>query len=198
MTVTAPTTIAGVSVLAKGRPSGDPFDIAISHECIEIRRTGQRPRRMSWDRVSEWELEEQAEHVVLTFRGEGAATPLLIRGWTVEDLEVLLRTVTSGTDAGHNGATAVAAGVETEAAAAPAPATSAPATATPASDPVADEVEAPPVESRRQRRRRTRRTRVSGKAVLTVALLLVVATAVTLVLLQSAGVIDWGFLGPTA
>jgi hypothetical protein len=193
MTVTAPTTIAGVSVLAKGRPSGDPFDIAISHECIEIRRTGQRPRRMSWDRVSEWELEERAEHVVLTFRGEGAATPLLITGWTVEDLEMLLRTVTTGADAGHNGATAVVAAVETEAAPA-----SAPATAAPASDPMADEVEAPPLESRRQRRRRTRRTRVSGKVVVTVALLLVLATAVTLVLLQSAGVIDWGFLGPTA
>ncbi|HEX4175629.1 MAG TPA: hypothetical protein VHY81_06905, partial [Acidimicrobiales bacterium] len=98
----------------------------------------------------------------------------------------LLRTVTSGTDAGHNGATAVA--VETETA----------ATAAPVSEPVADVVETPAVESRRQRRSRTRRPRVSGKAVLTVALLLVLATAVTLVLLQSAGVIDWGFLGPTA
>ena len=32
----------------------------------------------------------------------------------------------------------------------------------------------------------------------TVVLLGVLAAAVTLVLLQSAGVIDWGFLGPTA
>jgi hypothetical protein len=188
MAVTAPRTIAGVSVLARGKPSGDPFDIAVSHECIEIRRTGQRPRRMSWDRVSEWELEEQADHVVLTFRGEGAATPLLVTGWSVEDLEALLRTVTSGTDAGHNGATAVAGAVETGTA----------VTAAPVSDHVADVVETPAVESRRQRRSRTRRPRVSGKAVLTVALLLVLATAVTLVLLQSAGIIDWGFLGPTA
>jgi hypothetical protein len=196
MTVTAPTTIAGVSVLAKGKPSGDPFDMAISHECIEIRRTGQRPRRMSWDRVSEWELEERADHVVLTFRGEGAATPLLVTGWSVEDLEVLLRTVTSGTDAGHNGAIAVAGAVETATATETETQTAAPAA--PVSDPVADVVETPAVESRRQRRRRTRRPRVSGKAVLTVALLLVLATAVTLVLLQSAGIIDWGFLGPTA
>ncbi len=33
---------------------------------------------------------------------------------------------------------------------------------------------------------------------MTVALLAVLATAVTLVLLQSAGIISWGFLGPTA
>jgi hypothetical protein len=189
MTVTASTTIAGVSVLAGGEPSGDPFDIAISNECIEIRRTGQQPRRMSWDRVSEWELEERADHVVLTFRGEGAATPLLVTGWSVEDLEVLLRTVTSAADAEHNGAfvaTATTAAVETGSA----------VRAAPASVPVA-EVEPPPVETRRQRRR-TRRLRVSGKAVLTIALLVVLATAVTLVLLQSAGIIDWAFLGPTA
>ena len=36
------------------------------------------------------------------------------------------------------------------------------------------------------------------KAVVTVALLGVLAAAVTLVLLQSAGVISWGFLGPVA
>jgi hypothetical protein len=145
---------------------------------------------MPWARVSEWELEEHADHVVLTFRGEGAATPLLVTGWSVEDLEVLLRTVTSAADAAHNGAavaTATTAAVEAESA----------VRAAPASVPVA-EVEPPPVETRRQRRRRTRRLRVSGKAVLTIALLVVLATAVTLVLLQSAGIIEWGFLGPTA
>ena len=33
---------------------------------------------------------------------------------------------------------------------------------------------------------------------MTIVLLVVLATAVTLVLLQSAGVIDWSFLGPVA
>ena len=33
---------------------------------------------------------------------------------------------------------------------------------------------------------------------MTVVLLAVLAAAVTLVLLQSAGIISWGFLGPTA
>jgi hypothetical protein len=36
------------------------------------------------------------------------------------------------------------------------------------------------------------------KPVFAIALLVLLATAVTLVLLQSAGVIDWGFLGPNA
>ena len=36
------------------------------------------------------------------------------------------------------------------------------------------------------------------RTVVTVALLGVLATAIALVLLQSAGVISWGFLGPTA
>jgi hypothetical protein len=203
MTVTASTTIAGVSVLTKGKPSGDPFDIAVSHDGIEIRRTGQRPRRMSWERVSEWELEERADQVVLTLRGEGAATPLLVTGWSVDDLELLLRTVTAGSDAELDGATAAASAVGItaldDAPAVVAPTTGS-GTATPASDTASDrvgDVQPPAVESRKQRRR-SRRLRVSGKLVVTVALLLVLAAAVTLVLLQSAGVIDWGFLGPTA
>jgi hypothetical protein len=36
------------------------------------------------------------------------------------------------------------------------------------------------------------------RTVVTVALLGVLATAIILVLLQSAGVINWGFLGPTS
>ena len=190
MTVTASTTIAGVSVFAQGKPSGDPFDIALSAEGIEIRLTGQQPRHLSWERVTEWELEERADRVVLTLRGDGATTPLLVSGWSVDDLERLLRTVTSGTGTGN--------GPETESKAegngsAVAVAVSEPAA--PADDPVL-EAPAAPVASRRERRR-SRRVRIGGKAVLTVVLLLVLATAVTLVLLQSAGVIDWGFLGPT-
>ena len=36
------------------------------------------------------------------------------------------------------------------------------------------------------------------RTVVTVALLGVLATAIILILLQSVGVISWGFLGPTA
>ena len=54
-----------------------------------------------------------------------------------------------------------------------------------------------PAVSRSEQRRR-RRNGVPWKTVGTVALLCVLAAAVTVVLLQSAGVISWGFLGPTA
>jgi hypothetical protein len=37
-----------------------------------------------------------------------------------------------------------------------------------------------------------------GRTIVTVVLLGVLATAIVLVLLQSAGVINWGFLGPTS
>ena len=46
--------------------------------------------------------------------------------------------------------------------------------------------------------RRSWRARIPWKVVVTVVLLGLLATAVVLVLLQSAGIISWGFLGPTA
>jgi hypothetical protein len=49
--------------------------------------------------------------------------------------------------------------------------------------------------------RHVRRNRNDGRVmrtVVTIALLSVLATAIVLVLLQSAGVISWGFLGPTS
>jgi hypothetical protein len=51
--------------------------------------------------------------------------------------------------------------------------------------------------SRRRAARRPRRRSV-WKPLVVIVLLGVLATAVALVLLQSAGVISWGFLGPTA
>jgi len=42
------------------------------------------------------------------------------------------------------------------------------------------------------------RRRVPWRAVAAISLLGVLATAVILVLLQSAGIIDWSFLGPVA
>ena len=178
MTTTAPTIIAGVSVLSRGgEPVGHPFDLGLSTEGIEIRRPGLTHRHMAWARVNEWELEERDDDVVLTLRGDGAVTRLRIMGWSAAELEAQLRVVTAG------GTT-----LEADTAAVPA---AGPAEA------VSDEATPPQAESRRERRRK-RRARLGGKAVLTVVLLLLLAAAVALVLLQSAGVIDWGFLGPTA
>ena len=56
-----------------------------------------------------------------------------------------------------------------------------------------------PVQPRAARRQAARRPRRSiGKAFVTIVLLGVLATAVVVVLLQSAGVISWSFLGPVA
>src|ERR1700733_9270272 len=52
---------------------------------------------MAWSRVSRWEIQERLGDVVLTLRGDGAITPLLIKGWTAADLGTLLREVTTGT-----------------------------------------------------------------------------------------------------
>ena len=47
--------------------------------------------RMSWDRVSQWEIEERRGGVLLTLRGGGAITPLVVPGWTLDDLEAVMR-----------------------------------------------------------------------------------------------------------
>ena len=166
MRATTATTIVGVSILTGRRRSpAEVFDIALSTDGIEIRRPGRAATLMPWDRVSQWEVEERRGGVLLTVHGGGATTPLVVPGWSVDDLEAVMRT---------------AAGAATTAASGP---------ATPAAP------------SRLERRRRIRarsRPAPSWKVVATVVLLALLATAVTLVLLQSAGVISWGFLGPTA
>jgi hypothetical protein len=195
VTTTTSTTIAGVSVLDRaGEPAGRPFDLGVSSEGIEIRRPGQPARHMSWSRVTEWELEEHDDDVLLTLRGHGAVTPLRITGWSAGDLEALMRTVTSDTVAAPDDDADITVAHQ-PGAGSPAPAagmTSAFATDSPETEGGV----APPAS--RQERRRRRRTRVGAKAVLAIGLLVLLAGAVALVLLQSAGVIHWGFLGPTA
>ncbi len=205
---TSPTTIQGVSILSRQRKRGnDVFELVLSHEGIEVRRPERPAQLMSWDRVSEWEIEERKGHVLLTLRGQGATTPLVVPGWTLDDLELLMRDVTSGDIADvpngsepevadrDEGATGAAVAVVAPSApAAPPPAQAAP--------PPASDAPAPAVPTRAERRRRSargaRRRGISWRAVVTVVLLGVLAAAVILVLLQSAGVIDWSFLGPVA
>lgn len=201
VTATTPTTIEGVSILT-GKKRGEMFELALSREGIEVRRPERPAQHMSWDRVSQWEIEERKGYVLLTLRGQGATTPLVVPGWTLEDLEVLMRDVTSGPPAnrpnGSGPAVAAESGDGASVAAVPATPTPAP---TSASAPVA-EAPAPPPPTRAERRQRTdpgaARRRFPWKALVTVVLLGVLATAVILVLLQSAGIIDWNFLGPVA
>ena len=96
MAATTTTTIRGVSLVTRQRRrSRDSFDLALSLDGMEIRRPGRPVQHMSWSRVSEWEIEERPGYVLLTLRGGGAATPLVVPGWTLDDLEVLMREVTA-------------------------------------------------------------------------------------------------------
>ncbi|HWF15469.1 MAG TPA: hypothetical protein VG244_04755 [Acidimicrobiales bacterium] len=228
MTATTTTTIQGVSVHSRQKKRGaDVFELALSPAGIEVRRPGRPVQQMSWNRVSEWEIEERKGYVLLTLRGRDAATPLMVPGWSLDDLEILMRGLTSdamSSDAeepgpatalgdattGGNGASHAAV-AETAAPARPktrpkpksvrpaaaptAPAAAAAATAAPAALPAS---KGPPPPSRAERRAQRRSIGVQWKVMATVALLGLLATAVTLVLLQSAGIISWGFLGPVA
>ena len=192
MPAPAVTVIAGVSVVIDGhRFDGERFDLALSPDGMEIRRPGQTTRQLSWDRVSEWELEHRRGGVLLTLRGRGSVTPLFIPRWTVDELEAVLRDVME-----RISSTAVPEAPAEEEPAVPTTAV-ADATTVPADPAFAGSAtEAAPVPLPGAARRRRRFT--PWKPVVTVTLLALLATAVTLVLLQSAGVIHLSFLGPTA
>jgi hypothetical protein len=216
VTATTPTTIQGVSILSGRKQRGDPFELVLSHEGVEVRRPGRPAQQMSWARVSEWEIEEREGYLVLTLRGHGATTPLVVPGWTLDDLEVLMRDVTSDGTAHvpnvpepvvaeeNEGATSAAVAVV----APPAPATASRAAPAPAPAPAPDvqagapDAPSPAAPTRAERRKRATRgawrRRLSWKVVVAVGLLALLATAVIVVLLQSAGIIDWSFLGPVA
>jgi hypothetical protein len=193
VTASTTTTIRGVSIFSRQRKrKADVFDIALSPEGIVIRRPGRTEQHMTWERIAQWELEERSDCLVLTLRGGGSVTPLMVKGWTLEDLETVMRDATEGT-----------AGAEPERDAAPAPVPEealppAVAGAVIAPEPMPQPISEPvqPRAARRQAARRPRR-RV-GKSLVTLVLLGILATAVVVVLLQSAGVISWSFLGPVA
>lgn len=210
VTAVTPTTIHGVSILSGEKKRGhDEFEIVLSRQGIEVRRPERPAQQMSWDRVSEWEIEERTGYVVLTLRGQGATTPLVVPGWTLDDLEVLMREVTTDDGApvpdeaqpvaadGNDGGT----GAPVAVVATPAPATPAPVPDVPtrtSEAPAAAAVAPTRAERRKRAARGAWRRRISWKAVVTVLLLGLLATAVIVVLLQSAGIIDWSFLGPVA
>jgi hypothetical protein len=180
------TTIKGVQILTR-KPArrADVFDITLSIEGIEVLRPGRTAQHMGWDRVSQWEIEERSGYVLLTLRGDGAVTPLVVRGWTLDDLEVVMRDITAGAPGAEPVPDAAAVAV-------------ADATTHIAADPTERVV---PAQTRAERlavQPRPGRIGVPWKTVVTVTLLCVLAAAVALVLLQSAGIINWGFLGPTA
>jgi hypothetical protein len=189
VTASTTTTIRGVSIFSRQRKrKADVFDIALSPAGIVIRRPGRTEQHMTWERITQWELEERPGCLVLTLRGGGSVTPLMVKGWSLDDLQTVMREVTEGTP-----------GPDARDDAAP---SSAPATTLPPPEAVVPREPPPasePAQPRAARRRAARRPRPSmGRVLVTVALLGVLATAVVVVLLQSAGVISWSFLGPVA
>jgi hypothetical protein len=216
VTATATTTITNVSVLARRPHPEDRFDLTLSADGIDICRPGRPVQHMAWDRVSEWEVEERKRDVLLTLRGDGAITPLIVPGWSVDDLVGLLRDLTSGSGSDIavedlTGETIVdAPTTEEPAAVAAAELAVEPVFVPPviadephqtyeALVPVATPEPPEPAEtSAAVRGRHRRRRRAPWKPIVTMVLLGVAATAITLVLLQSAGIINWSFLGPTS
>jgi hypothetical protein len=186
------TVIAGVSVASDERRFHEErFDIALSPDGIEIRPPGKTSRQLSWDRVPDWELQDRHGGVLLTLRGQGSVTPLLIPRWTVDELEAVLRDVME-----TSSSTAVPEAPVHEEPAVPAIAVAL-ATTTPADPASVVAVDEAAPESVPGAGRRLRRC-IPWKPVVIVTLLALLATAATLVLLQSAGAIHLSFLGPTA
>jgi hypothetical protein len=196
VTSSTTTTIQGVSIFSSQRKrKADVFDIALSPEGIVIRRPGRSEQHMTWERISQWEIDERAGCIVLTLRGGGSVTPLMVKGWTLEDLETVMRDATEGASGPADVAGApVASAADEISHAAPAAAIVPDAAALEAAP-----VDTAPGHSRAARRRAARRPkRGVWKPLVTIVLLGVLATAVAVVLLQSAGVINWSFLGPVA
>jgi hypothetical protein len=181
VSATTTTTIPGVSLVARHRRRHPPvFELALSQDGVVVRQPDAAPQQIAWDRVREWELQAHRDGALLTLRGDGAESALVVPGWTVAALGELLRDIT----------TQVPADPAPAPTAAPAP----PVTTRPTS--LVGPAPAPAT-SRAQRRRSRRRMQLSWKVVTALVLLGLVAAAVAVVLLQSAGVIHWAFLGPT-
>ncbi|HUC04435.1 MAG TPA: hypothetical protein VL961_03495, partial [Acidimicrobiales bacterium] len=90
----------GVSIYSKERGrNADTFELALTYQGIEIRRSGEAPRHLPWDRINEWEIEQRRGGALLTLRGGGSVTPLIIPKWRVDDLDAVLRDVTAGVPA---------------------------------------------------------------------------------------------------
>ena len=188
MTASTTTTIRGVSIFTRQRKrNADVFDIALSPGGIAIRRPGRSEQHMTWERITQWELEERPGCVVLTLRGGGSVTPLVVKGWSLQDLETAMRDATEAT-------TGPDVAPDPVPAAAPPPAEAAEA---PEPQPEPEPARGA-VQPRAARRQAARPRRSIWKAIVTIVLLGVLATAVVVVLLQSAGVISWSFLGPVA
>jgi hypothetical protein len=175
MTASTTTTIHGVSIFSRRRKrKSDVFDITLSPEGIVIWRPGRAEEHMTWERISQWEIEERHDCLVLTLRGGGSVTPLMVKGWKLEDLRTVMREATAGPTGPATGPV------------------------TPVTPDAGERLSAPVEPAAASHQASGRARRGIWKPLVTVLLLGVLVTAVVVVLLQSAGAISWSFLGPVA
>jgi Bacterial PH domain len=86
------TTLTGVTLPGKGRRrGGEVFDVVLTPVGITVERPGRAPRRLPWEQITEWELEQRGGSVRLVLRGGGAVTTLVVPRWSVGDLDAALR-----------------------------------------------------------------------------------------------------------
>ncbi len=96
MTATT-TTIHDVWIYTKQRRrKPDVFDLVLSVDGIVVERPGRTRQRMGWDRISEWEIEERQGYVLLTLRGGGSTTRLVVTGWSASGLGSALEEAKAG------------------------------------------------------------------------------------------------------
>jgi Bacterial PH domain len=86
------TTLKGVTLPGKGRRrGGEVFDVVLTSAGLTVERPGRAPRRLPWEEITEWDLEQRSGSVRLVLRGGGAVTALVVPRWHVDDLDAALR-----------------------------------------------------------------------------------------------------------
>jgi hypothetical protein len=94
---TTTTTIHDVWIYTKQRRrKPDVFDLVLSSDGIVVQRPGRPRQRMGWDRISEWEIEDRQGYVLLTLRGGGSTTRLVVTGWSASGLGSALEEAKAG------------------------------------------------------------------------------------------------------
>lgn len=92
----ATTTLTGVTLPGRGRRrGGEIFEVVLTPDGIVVERPGQATRRLPWEQITEWELEQRRGSVRLTLRGGGAVTPLVVPRWSAEEFDAALRDATA-------------------------------------------------------------------------------------------------------
>ncbi len=86
------TTLKGVTLPGKGRRrGGEVFDVVLTPAGLTVERPGRAARRLPWEEITEWELEQRSGSVRLVLRGGGTVTALVVPRWSVDDLDAALR-----------------------------------------------------------------------------------------------------------